>query len=305
MLDPRHSPSQGTTARDPAGPLVCAAGDLVVDVVVRARAAAVRDADIPATITRHRGGSAANTAAAVARLGGRARFVGQVGDDLAGARLVDGLSTLGVDCVVPRAGVTGTVVVVVEPDGARTMFSDRRAAGTAAALDGRALDGADMLHVPYYGVADPLGGAPFRALLAQAAERGIVVSLDASSVALAGERFLEFVRATRPGVVFCNGDEAAALGVGEDGLPGADLVVVKHGADPVVLAGDVVAEVPVPHAVPGADTTGAGDAFAGGFLVALARGADPVQAAGAGHAAAAHVVGGAGADAWAAGVGAP
>ena len=54
-------------------PLVCAAGDLVEDIVVRGRAAPVRDADIPATVTHHRGGSAANTAAVVARLGGRAR----------------------------------------------------------------------------------------------------------------------------------------------------------------------------------------------------------------------------------------
>jgi len=69
-------------------PLVCAAGDLVEDIVVRARAAPVRDADIPATVTHHRGGSAANTAAAIARLGGRARFVGQVGDDVIGTRLL-------------------------------------------------------------------------------------------------------------------------------------------------------------------------------------------------------------------------
>jgi len=54
----------------------------------------------------------------------------------------------------------------------------------------------------------------------------------------------------------------------------------------------------VPRIVRAVDTTGAGDAFAGGFLLALARGDDPVRAAGAAHAAAARVVGGVGADAW-------
>jgi 2-dehydro-3-deoxygluconokinase len=53
------------------------------------------------------------------------------------------------------------------------------------------------------------------------------------------------------------------------------------------------------------DTTGAGDAFAGGFLLALARGEDPVRAASEGHAAAARVVRAPGADAWVDGPGAP
>jgi sugar/nucleoside kinase (ribokinase family) len=279
-------------------PLLCTTGDLVEDIVVHAHATPVRDADVPATVTRHRGGSAANTAAAIARLGGRARFIGQIGDDLTGTRLLDGLGALGVDCVVRRAGRTGTIVVVAEPDGARTMFSDRRAAAARVAFDAGAIDGAAVLHVPFYGLADPRGGAPFRQLVARARDGGIPVSLDASSVTLAGRPFLDLVRETRPGVVFCNAAEAAALGVDDGGLPGAQLVVVKRGSDAVLLRGDVVATVPVPDVVPDVDTTGAGDAFAGGFLLALARGQDPVRAAGAGHAAAARVLRGPGADAW-------
>jgi sugar/nucleoside kinase (ribokinase family) len=115
---------------------------------------------------------------------------------------------------------------------------------------------------------------------------------------LAGRSFLDLVRESRPGVVFCNAAEAATLGVDDDGLPGAGLVVVKRGAEAVLLRGDAVATVAVPRIVRAVDTTGAGDAFAGGFLLALARGDDPVRAAGAGHAAAARVVGGVGADAW-------
>ena len=118
-------------------PLVCCVGDLVEDIVVRTATLLVRGADVTAHIERHRGGSAANTAATVAQLGGRARFVGQVGGDETGNRLAAELVAAGVECVGPRGGVTGTVVVVVEPDGERTMFSDRGAAAAFADADGR------------------------------------------------------------------------------------------------------------------------------------------------------------------------
>ena len=140
---------------------MCAVGDLVEDVVVRAEPAGIRDADVAATVERHRGGSAANTAAAVARLGGRARFVGHVGADDAGDRLFAALAALG--CRARRAapGRTGTVVVVVEPDGERTMFSDRGAATDFADADRTlARRRRASCTCPYYSIADaPDGGA--------------------------------------------------------------------------------------------------------------------------------------------------
>ena len=44
---------------------------------------------------------------------------------------------------------------------------------------------------------------------------------------------------------------------------------MKQGADPVLLRGQVRAEIAVPVVADAIDTTGAGDAFAGGFLLAL------------------------------------
>lgn len=279
-------------------PLVCTLGDLVEDVIVRSTVPMVRAADVQATVSRHRGGSAANTAAAVARAGGRARFVGRVGDDDVGHRLVTELRALGVECPAPAGGHTGTVVVVVEPDGERTMFSDRRSAADLDHADERWLDGAAALHVPAYAFTkEPLATVATR-LLHEARARGIMTSMDASTPHLLDARFGRLLADLRPDVLLCNQDEAARMRVGDDGHRDVELVVVKQGPRPVLLRGTVKADVPTPPVARLLDTTGAGDAFAAGFLLALARGAEPVDAALAGHRIAAHVVRGRGADAW-------
>src|SRR3712207_8278534 len=56
---PRSTLFPYTTLFRSERPLVCALGDLVEDVVVRPALAPRHDADVEATITRHRGGSAA------------------------------------------------------------------------------------------------------------------------------------------------------------------------------------------------------------------------------------------------------
>jgi sugar/nucleoside kinase (ribokinase family) len=280
-------------------PIVCCVGDLFEDLVVRAALPPVRGADVPATIARHRGGSAANTAATVSRLDGRARFVGHVGADDVGDRLLADLAAVGVECIVTRGGRSGTVVVVVEPDGERTMFSDRGSGSELGALEGDAwFDGVAIVHAPFYTIAADGEHAGAHALLTRARHRGVSIALDPSSAVLADRAFERVVRDLEPEIVFCNTAEAAALGVDDDGLRGATLVVVKQGDEPVLLRGSVHASVAVPPLGSLVDTTGAGDAFAGGFLLATIRGADPIVATFAGHAAAARVVRGIGADAW-------
>ena len=264
---------------------------------MRAERAGIRGADVAATVERHRGGSAANTAAVVARLGGRARFVGPVGADATGDRMLAALAATGVEHVGPRAGRTGTVVVVVEPDGERTMFSDRGAATEFTDADEHWIDGARVVHVPYYAVAGAPGGGAHQLLLA-ARDRGLIVSMDPSTSVLAAGDFGALVRAIEPEVVFCNADEAKAMGMDDDGLPGARLVVVKQGAQPVLLRGAVQTAITVPAVRGAIDTTGAGDALAGGFLLAYARHASPDDAVRSGLAAAACVVRGFGADGW-------
>ena len=83
------------------------------------------------------------------------RFVGRVGDDEAGRLLTAELAAAGVDVRVQRGGATGTIVVLVTPDGERTMFPDRGASAALVHIDTSWLERTAVLHVPAYGLAGP------------------------------------------------------------------------------------------------------------------------------------------------------
>ena len=101
-------------------------GDLMVDVVARLFGPLAEGSDSPAVISYVGGGSAANTAAWLTRVGATAVFVGAIGDDAAGQSQVESLHTLGVDVRfrVDRTRPTGTCLVLVAPTGERTMVPD-------------------------------------------------------------------------------------------------------------------------------------------------------------------------------------
>ena len=68
------------------------------------------------------GGSAANTMVGIALFGGRAFYSGKVGNDMSGALYRRSMAEVGVELDVEGAdGPTGTCLVLVTPDGERTM----------------------------------------------------------------------------------------------------------------------------------------------------------------------------------------
>lgn len=250
--------------------MLASLGDLVDDIVVRVGDPLNVASDTVARIDRRRGGSAANVAEAAARIGAPARFLGQVGDDAIGVALVAELAATGVDTsCVRRRGRTGTIVVLVDPTGERSMLTDRGACPLLDEPDPSWLDGVTTLHVPLYSlVGEPLASTA-RTLVGWCHESLVPVSIDVSSVALiestGADAVTRWLDDLRPSVVFANADEAVALAI-EAPVAGA-VTVVKRGSHPaVVFAGGTRHDVPTEPMV-AADTTGAGDAFAAGFLL--------------------------------------
>lgn len=280
---------------DVVGDVLTVIGDLVEDVVVWCDGPLTFGTDNPSRVVRTRGGSAANVAV---RAAGRVpvRFIGRVGVDPVGAQLVAELRDAGVEVRVQRGGRTGTVVVVVHPDGERTMFNDRGSAVDLEPVDPSWLRSTAVLHVPAYGLDD----VPARRAVLDAADvvraAGGVVSVDVSAASLVRSLGVEAFNATidrlGAGFVFANADEAAALGWSQGSPPSGRIHLIKDGAAPVrvVTAEGPVLEVPAEVVADVRDTTGAGDAFAAGFLAAVMSGASLPDACRSGHRAAAAVL---------------
>jgi sugar/nucleoside kinase (ribokinase family) len=277
--------------------VLCCIGDLVEDVAAWLSSDVAYGTDTNVEIRRRRGGSAANVAVAAAETGARVRFIGRVGDDAIGAALLSDLTAVGVDAVVQRAGRTGTIIVLVDATGERSMLPDRAAAVDLDEVSTQDLDGIDWLHVPAYSlVRGALAEVSVQAIRT-VRNRGGAVSIDASSVAIIDElgvaAFIEMLEMLGPTVVLCNKDEANLLDVSAaGGLPGVEITVVKDGSrDAVAHVGSrIVASAPAQNLSEVRDTTGAGDAFAAGFITAMMDGQGLEASLVNGHAVAAGVL---------------
>jgi sugar/nucleoside kinase (ribokinase family) len=241
--------------------MICTLGDLLLDVVVRLDGPIAEDTDTYGRTRVGPGGQAANVAAWVAALGGRARFIGKRARDPAGAMLANDLARRGVELAGPEGDAgTGTVVSVATPDGKRTMLTDRGAAAELSPdeIDEAWLEGCGWLHVAGYS----LVGAPIREAAFAAAALAPRVSVDLSSTAAirsAGvDDFRDALKKLRPALVFANEEEAALVGPVE-----AETLVLKRGASGIMV-GETAFDASPAEVV---DTTGAGDALAAGFLL--------------------------------------
>jgi ribokinase len=276
-------------------------GDVMVDVVTRLSVPLAPGSDAPALIRLHGGGSAANTAAWLAQAGAEPVLVGRVGDDERGRGARDELRAAGVDArlVADPDLPTGTCVVIVGPDGERTMAPDAGANDglSDADLSDDVLGAAGHLHVAGYALLRPGSRPAARAAISRALEHGMPVSVDPSSAALLSPEFLD--HAAGAGLLLPNADEARMLSGEGDPERAARALATRFGEVVVTLGADgalwtdgresVRADpVPVEAAV---DSTGAGDAFAAGLLAARLDGAAPAEALAAGARLAAEAVG--------------
>jgi sugar/nucleoside kinase (ribokinase family) len=252
------------------------------------------------------GGSAANTVAGVASLGGAAGFCGKVADDDLGEVFRHDFTSLDVALdlkVVPATdGGTGRCHVLVTPDAQRTMATHLGVANTLVPgdLTGELFSRTRLTYLEGYLFDLPPAKQAIRDAVdrTHAGEGLVALSLsDSFCVERHRKDFLDLVT-NEVDVVFANESEAVALFSSHDLQGAVDafdeagvLAAVTLGPRGViVVAPSGAVEVPACEVDQVVDANGAGDLFAAGFLYALARGADPVEAARLGSLCAAEVI---------------
>jgi len=228
--------------------------------------------------TEHAGGQIATAVLACARLGLRTGFVGAIGDDVAGTRILAPLVEAGVELsgVRTRAGVRsrGAMILVDRASGERTVLWHRPAALalTPGDLEPHTVERARVLLLD---ASDP-ELAQWVAVEARRAGRPVVLDADTLQPGLRkllGAVDHPIVPERLAQALFGTEELREALsGMARDG---ARLPVVTRGAAGAVAMVDGRLVQSPAFDVRVLDTTGAGDVFHGAFAFGRVRGLDP------------------------------
>jgi len=251
------------------------------------------------------GGSAANTMAGLASLGGRGAFLGRVRDDQLGAVFAHDIRAVGVEypCEPAHDGPpTGRCLIVVTPDAQRTMSTYLGSSSDLAPadIDEDVVARAQVTYLEGYLFDRDSAKEAFEKAAAVAHTAGARVAL-ALSDSFCVQRFTAEFRDLVDGVVdilFGNEDELAMLydtdhdSALAEAEARCEIVALTRGPRGcTIAAGGKRHDVPAHHVPRVRDTTGAGDLFAAGFLHGLTTGQDHVTSAQLGSLAAAEVIG--------------
>ena len=234
------------------------------------------------------GGSAANTVAAIAALGGRTGFIGQVANDQLGEVFAHDIRASGVAFTTEaRDGepTTARCLIFVTPDGQRTMNTFLGASQflPESALDRDLIASGAILYLEGY-LWDP--EEPRRAMraaieVARKAGRKVAFTLsDVFCISRHGPDFRDLMARGLLDIMFANESEILALMEVEDfeeavAAAAAQvplLVVTRSEKGAIAVSGSQRASVGAEPIEKVVDTTGAGDLFAAGFLSGQAQG---------------------------------
>ncbi|MBO9714503.1 adenosine kinase [Sphingomonas sp.] len=234
------------------------------------------------------GGSAANTVAGIAALGGRCGFIGQVADDQLGEVFAHDIRAAGVDFgTATRAGepTTARCLIFVTPDGQRTMNTFLGASQflPASALDLDLIRSGAILYLEGYLWDPEEPRAAMRKAIQVAREAGRKVAFTLSDVFCISRHGGDFRTLIEDGLIdilFANESELLALCEHEEFEAAVAhihgkvpvLVVTRSEKGAMALVGAERVEVPAEPVSKVVDTTGAGDLFAAGFLHGQAQG---------------------------------
>ncbi len=252
------------------------------------------------------GGSAANTIAGIASLGGKTGYIGKVRNDLLGTAFRHDITAIGAAFATPPATegpATARCLIVVTPDAQRTMntFLGACVNLSSSDLDAELIGSAQITYLEGYLYDQERAQQAFHeaAAIAHGAGRKVALSLsDVFCVQRHRAAFLALIE-RHVDVLFANEAEVLALfetARFEDALAKLqrfiDVAAVTRGASGsvVLTSGDAVhvAAAPVAAVV---DTTGAGDLYAAGFLYGLSHAWALPRCAEIGSLAAAEIIG--------------
>ena len=251
------------------------------------------------------GGSVANTSHGLASLGGRAGFIGKIADDDLGGVFSNDLHEAGVSFFpAPKDhGLpTGRCVIVVTPDGQRTMSTYLGAGAVLCPADVSkpAVQSAEWVLLEGYLYDKDDAKEAFRVAAQYAHEAGRKVALTLSDsfcvqrhhgdfhALVCDDVDLLFANEHELAVLFGTDDFAASVQVLRDKCPLAVVTRSKQGS--VVITADDYIEVPPLPVDPIIDATGAGSRYAAGFLYGLTHAKSLEQSAEIGTICAAEVI---------------
>lgn len=252
------------------------------------------------------GGSAANTMAGIASLGGAPAFIGKVGDDKFGEIFRHDIKAVGVDYHGgedrPAQLPTATCLILVSPDGQRTMNTYLGACTELSPtdIDDARIANARVTYIEGYQWDTPRAKQAIRKACKTAKDAKRQVALSLSDPFVVDRHRGELLTLIKEDVdlLFGNEDEifqlyeASDLETAIERLRAANvLACMTRGAKgAVVFDGDTTAAVPAMPVSEVVDTTGAGDLFAAGFLYGYTHGRDLEGCAKLGAMAAAQIV---------------
>jgi sugar/nucleoside kinase (ribokinase family) len=220
--------------------------------------------------------------AAIAQLGGKAAFIGKIGNDEVGRFYHEDLLKNNVQPqLLTSSLMSGCCIVLITPDGERTFCTYLGAAADLRAEDisKEVFIGYDICHVEGYLVQDH---NLIETALRTAKEQGCTVSLDLASYNVVNDnhQFLKDLIYKYVDIVFANEDESFAYThlnpeeAVENIAQQCDIAIVKVGKrGSYIRQGAQLYHI---GAITSSclDSTGAGDLYAGGFLHALSDGFD-------------------------------
>jgi len=255
-------------------------GDLNIDNIVKIPVYPAPGGDaIPDKLETHIGGAVANTAFVLDKLGQSAKIISAIGGDVWAGVIMKAFSGTGVDLskvIHTDADTTGMIIILVTPDGERTMLSYRGANTrlTPEAIHQQSFEDVGILHISGYAfLKEPQRSACFKAIQV-AEELQIPISIDIGLEP--AEKCRELFISLLPKLTFCiTGmhepdifwgckimEEAASKFLAS----GVKIPAIKLGADGCYLARQSNQFYLPPLPVQPLDTTGAGDAFSAGLL---------------------------------------